>query len=144
MSHEPTARSASPELVELVGRWLEAWNRRDVDGVIALMAPDAVWDAVGVGYEHLRGHAAIRAFIEAWLSPYDEFTLEPVELLALGNGVALVVLDSTGRLAGSSGTVEVRFAFAGVYDPDRILSVTGYTDVEEARTAATRLARERE
>ena len=135
--------SASRELVDLIWRWVDAWNRGDVDGVMAVFAPDAVWDAVGVGYEHLRGHTPIRAFIEAWLSPYDEFNLEPEEVVDLGNGVAFLALDSTGRLVGSNGTVQLRFGFAGIYDADHILSVTGYTDLDEARTAAERLAKER-
>jgi hypothetical protein len=110
---------------------------------MAVFAPDAVWDAVGVGYEHLRGRNAIRAFIEGWLSPYDEFKLVPEELVDLGNGVAFLALDSTGRLVGSTGTVQLRFGFAGIYDKDHILSVTGYTDLDEARAAAERLAGER-
>jgi uncharacterized protein (TIGR02246 family) len=140
---ESMSASAPPELVDLLRRWIEAWNRRDVDGVIALLAPGAEWTAVGVGPEHLRGLPAIRAFIEAWLSPYDEFELELEELRELGHGVAFLVLNSTGRLTGSVGTVQMRFAFAGTYDTDRILSITGYTDVEDARAAAVRLATER-
>jgi uncharacterized protein (TIGR02246 family) len=136
---EPT----TADLEELARRWVEAWNRRDVDGVMALVALDAVWDAVGVGYEHLRGRSEIRAFIEAWLSPYEEFTLELEELLYLGNGVAFLVLDTKGRLVDSSGTLRLRFGFAGRYDADRILSVAGYTDIDEARAAAERLAEER-
>jgi uncharacterized protein (TIGR02246 family) len=103
MSRESTTPSAGDDLAELVRRWVEAWNRRDVDGVVALLAPDATWDALGVGYEHLRRHSEIRAFIDAWLSPYDEFTLEVQELVVLGGGVALGVLDTKGRLAGSTG-----------------------------------------
>jgi uncharacterized protein (TIGR02246 family) len=144
MSHDSATSSASTGLAELVRRWVEAWNRRDLDGVMALLAPDAAWDALGVGYEQLRGHSAIRAFIEEWLRPYETFRLEPEELRDLGNGVALVVLDSKGRLVGSSGDVRLRFGFAGTYECGRILSITGYTDVEEARAAAERLAEERE
>jgi ketosteroid isomerase-like protein len=110
---------------------------------MALLAPEAAWDAVAVGYEHLRGRSAIRAFIEEWLRPYEEFKLEPEELLDLGHGVAFMVVDSTGRLVGGSGFLQLRFAFAGIYDGGRIVSVTGYTDVDEARAAAERLAQER-
>jgi uncharacterized protein (TIGR02246 family) len=143
MPRESTTSPAGRELAELIRRWIEAWNRRDLDGVMALLAPDAEWDAVGVGYEHLHGHSAIRAFIETWLGPYDEFRLEPEELRDLGNGVAFVVLDSTGRLAGSSGTVQLRFGFAGIYDAGRILKIMGHTDIDEARATAERLAEER-
>jgi uncharacterized protein (TIGR02246 family) len=140
---ESTRVSAGPELVDLLRRWIEAWNRRDVDGVMAMFAPDAVWTAVGVGPEHLRGTAAIRAFIEAWLAPYDAFELELEEVVELGNGVGFLVLNSKGRLAGSSGTVQMRFGFAGTYDTQRILSITGHTDIEDARATAERLAGER-
>jgi ketosteroid isomerase-like protein len=135
--------STTSDLVELTRRWVDAWNRRDVDALMALLAPEAAWDAVAVGYEHLRGRTAIRAFIEEWLRPYEEFKLELEELLDLGNGVAFMVVDSTGRLVGGRGILQLRFAFAGIYDGGRIVSVTGYTDVHEARAAAERLAEER-
>jgi uncharacterized protein (TIGR02246 family) len=141
---EESTTAASPELLELVSGWVKAWNRRDVDGVLALLAPDAAWDAMGVGYERLRGRPAIRSFIEAWLSPYDEFELKPEVVRDLGGGLAFLVLDTRGRLAGSDGTVHLRFAFVGTYRSDRILSITGYTDIDEARAAAERLAAERE
>jgi ketosteroid isomerase-like protein len=136
--------SANPRLIELIDRWVDAWNRRDVDALMTLLAPDGAWDAVAVGYEQLRGHPAIRASIEEWLRPYEEFKLELEGLLDLGNGVALVIVDATGRLVGGSGLLQLRFAFTGVYDCDWILSVTGYTDIDEARAAAELLAEERE
>jgi ketosteroid isomerase-like protein len=49
---EPVEKSAplrreectTPDLEELLGRWVSAINRRDVDASMSFFAPDAVWE----------------------------------------------------------------------------------------------------
>jgi ketosteroid isomerase-like protein len=135
-------KSTTPDLVELVRRLVEAANRSDFDAVMSFYAPDAVWEgrASGMTFE---GRTAIRGFYEDATVAYEEFELQPQEILDLGNGVTFGVERTSGRLIGSTGRVEFRYAIVAVWSDGRIVRVTNYTDIAEARAAAERLAEER-
>ncbi len=53
----------TPDLVELVLAYVEAWNRRDLDAAIGPFASDPVWDASQTGVGTFEGVAAIRSFV---------------------------------------------------------------------------------
>jgi ketosteroid isomerase-like protein len=135
--------STTPDLVEL-SRWMaETAGKRDLDAVMACYTPDALWDASPLGIGTFKGRAAIREFWEDWLSSYEEWELQIVEGQDLGNGVTFGVLLQSGRLAGSSGEIELRYAAVSEWVDGKIARVTNYTDIDEARAAAERLAQER-
>jgi ketosteroid isomerase-like protein len=140
MMHE---ESTTQDLVELTRRCAGAVNRRDVEAVMSFFAPDAVWDALGPGDERLRGLTAIRAMLEDWFRPYEEYEAEVEELLDLGCGVAFTVAVHTGRLVGSSAVVQWRQGLVVIYDGDSIVHIASYGDIDDARAAAERLAKER-
>jgi ketosteroid isomerase-like protein len=127
---------------DLVGRFVEAWNRRDVEAVISSFAPDAAWEATGVA-EHFRGLTAIRGHLEDDLRPYEEYQVRLEEFLDLGNGVSFSVTLHRGRLVGGSGVVQMRFGTVTLREGGLIERVTTYTDIDNARAAAERLAEER-
>ena len=134
--------STTPDLVERTRRGFEAVNRRELDAVLGAFAQDAVWEAapLGVSFE---GVAAIRGFFEGWIGSYEEFAMEPEEVLDLGNGVVFSVCLQRGRPLGSTGVVGVRSGFVMVLVGGLIAQVTAYVDIDEARAAAERLAEER-
>ena len=135
--------STTPDLVERQKRATEAANRRDLDAVMAFIAPDAVYDMSPVGMGVFEGQAAARGFIEDWWASYEEHEFEAEETLDLGNGVGFRVLIQTGRPVGSSGEVELRYAVVSVWEDGLIVRVTNYTDIDQARAAAECLAEER-
>jgi ketosteroid isomerase-like protein len=51
----------------------EAFDRGDIDGVLAMYGPDAVLDMSPVGMGVLEGHEAIRGFYEDWRASYEDF-----------------------------------------------------------------------
>jgi len=63
--------------------------------------------------------------------------------LDLGNGVTLEVNVQKGRPLGSTGEVHLRYAGVAVWVDARVKRFTAYTDIDEARAAAERLAAER-
>jgi ketosteroid isomerase-like protein len=134
--------STTPDLVELSRRLVEAGNRHDFDAVMSFYAPDAVWEgrASGMTFE---GRTAIRGFWEDATVSYEEVELQPQEILDLGNGVTFGVERTSGRLIGSTGRLEFRFASVAVWEEGLIVRVTIYSDIDEARSAAERLAQER-
>jgi ketosteroid isomerase-like protein len=136
--------STTPDLVELTRRMFEATNRRDLDATQSFYAPDAVWEAVSLGTS-FEGVAAIRGFLEDWLRPYEQYELEPEEILDLGSGVVFVVTRFTARPVGSAGSGLTRRRPLGfIWVADLVARVTAYADsIDEARAAAEQLAESR-
>ena len=134
--------STTPDLVELVRRLDEATSRLDFDSAVRYLAADAVVEgrASGMTFE---GRTAIRGFWEDWVASYEELRLEQEEDLDLGNGVVFAVIMQMARLVGSSGYVRYRHALVAIWVEGLIVRVTMYSDIDEARAAAERLAEER-
>jgi hypothetical protein len=99
---------ATPDLIELVRQSVEAASERDMDGIMACYASDAVWDMSPIGVGTFTGHAEARRFFEDWFASYEEYGMEAEEILDLGNGVAFAVILQKGRPVGSTGYVELR------------------------------------
>ena len=135
--------STTPDLVELNRRAIEAVARRDFDAAIAPYGPESVWDASALGLGTYRGVDAIRRSFEEWTAIYEDFEVEIEENLNLGNGVMLSVARQRGRMAGSSGYLEFRYATITAWTDGLIEQVTPFTDIDEARAAAERFAEER-
>ena len=135
--------STTLDLVELVRRLDEAANRLDFDAAMSFYAPAAVWEGNASGMT-LEGRTAIRSFWEDMTVAYEESDVQAQEILDLGNGVVFGVARASGRPVGSTGRVENRVVSVAVWEEGLIVRATGYTDPDEARAAAERLAKERE
>ena len=136
--------STTPDLDDRVRRAYAATSRRDFDAMISFFGPDAVWDVSPLGLGVYEGLAAIRGFFEEWVGTFEEFGIQPEEILELGGGVTFAVVLQSGRPAGSDGRVQWRFAAVSVWVDGLIVRTTNYTDIDEARAAAERLAESRE
>jgi uncharacterized protein (TIGR02246 family) len=122
-----------------VGRAFEAANRRDLDAVASSFAEDATFDG---RVEDLHGRAAIRNFLEEWFGTYEKLEFGLEEVRDLGNGVVLAVVVQNGRPADSGGHLRQREGWVFVWVRDLIARLTTF-EVDEARSAAERLAGER-
>jgi ketosteroid isomerase-like protein len=110
--------------------------------VMSFYAPDAVMHAARLGTSS-EGVAAMRDFFEDWIGGYEDFHFEPVEMSDLGKGVIYAVISQGGRPGGSAGQVLERIVVVFTYEEGLIVRVAAYGDVDEARAAAERLAKER-
>ena len=136
--------STTPDLEELSRRLNEAVNRGDFDTAAAMYTPDAVYDGTPMDGEVTKGRDAIRGFLEEWFGAYEEWEQVAEESRDLGNGVRFGVNRQRARPAGSSGLVELHYAFVAIVRGDSLIErVTYYADIDEARAAAERLAEER-
>jgi ketosteroid isomerase-like protein len=137
--------STRPDPEEANRRTIDALNRRDWDALFEMWAPDAIWDATPASslIGTYRGREAIRGALEEWMRPYEGWEQETEEFRDLGHGVTFVVLVQRGRLSDSRGVVALRFAQVVAGANGLIERLTVYTDVDEARAAAERLAEER-
>jgi ketosteroid isomerase-like protein len=132
--------STTPDLVEGTRRSLEAVNRRDLDALMSFLAPGAVYDTSPSGLGVYEGEAAIRAFIKGYWDAFEELRFELEELLDLGNGVTFSVNRQDARPAGSTAHVRTREAHVTEWVEGMVVKMTVYTDIDEGRAAAARLA----
>jgi ketosteroid isomerase-like protein len=133
----------TPDLVELWREAFEAASRRDIDAVMGFYAPDAVWDTMPMGLGVYENPTAIRSFFDDWWGAYEVFAIESVEILDLGGGVAFSVVLQRGHPVGSSGEVRLHYAAVCVWEDGKMTRTINYTDIDEARAVAERLAQER-
>jgi hypothetical protein len=111
--------------------------------VIDFFAPDAVWVGIpGVGDATYQG-MAIRDFWVEWYAPYEDVQIELVEVVYLGGDVVMAVIRQSGRLGDAPSRVGEEIALVYEWSDGLIERVTTYTDIDEARAAAERLAEER-
>ena len=122
---------------------LRAWNRHDLDAYMRFMSPDVVLDACSVGVGVHEGAGAFRRFCEDWLGPDDEWTVEVEEIADLGGGAVFALLLQRARLTGSNGKTQLRYAQLSEWVGDVSVRSTFWTDIDEGRAAAERLAHER-
>ena len=130
----------TPDLVELVRRSAEA---EGPEMAVSFYAPDAVWDASPWGMGVFEGKAAVRAFFEDWGASYTDLEWKAEEIRDFGNAVTFAVILQQGRVVGSSGSVQLRYASVAEWKDGLMVRNTTYTDIDEARAAAERIARER-
>jgi ketosteroid isomerase-like protein len=137
-----TEESTTRDLRLLVQR-VAGLSRSEVEGLMSFFAPNSVWDLSVGGLGVIEGREAIRAFFEEWWSAYDDHESEAEEIQDLGNGVAFAVFVQRGRPVDSTGWVEFRDARVMIWADGLIERTTAFLDIDEARAAAERLARER-
>ena len=135
--------STNPDLVELVRSRVGAADSGDIDAMTSFLASDAVWDSSPMGLEVYEGRAAIHSGLEDWWGAFDVSGAAAEEILDLGNEVTFAVVTLTGRPPGGSGEVQLRYAAVSTWGQGVIVRETNYTDIDEARADAERLAEER-
>jgi ketosteroid isomerase-like protein len=116
---------------------------RDFDAAMSVYSPRAIWDMSRLGLGNYEGSEAIRGLFEDWMRAYDELEIEIEEILDIGSGVTIAVVHRGGCPVGSTGYVQLRFASVVEWNEGMIERMTNYTDMDEARAAAQRLAESR-
>jgi hypothetical protein len=135
--------STTPDLVERTRRGFDAGSRQDVEAVMSDYGPESVWDMSPVGLGSYEGQVAIRRFFEEWWGSYREYRNQVEEILDLGNGIIFSVVRIEGLLVGSDAHTRLLYAGIAEWVEGVIMRTTNYTDIDEARAAAERLAEER-
>ena len=135
--------STNPDLAQLARQFAEAFNSGDFDRVMSRYSPNAVWDATGMGLVTYEGHTAISEFLKEWFGFFEEPHLTLEEITDLGHGIIFITCLLTGRMKGSSGKLEVRYATITEWTDGLATRVAVYNDINEARTVAERLAASR-
>jgi ketosteroid isomerase-like protein len=139
-------QSTTPDLVELMRRGYEVLSAGDLEDALRLLTNDAVVDMTRTVGVVVHGRDALRAFQEDWFAGYDEVAYTAEEIVDAGNGVALVRVLQTARPKGTAGHVTQREPNVLITEDGRVVRMIIYpeSELDEARAAAKRLAKERE
>jgi ketosteroid isomerase-like protein len=123
----------SQENVERVKAGFAAHNRGDLDALVELYHPEAVFETLLLGTHH--GNEAIRLIYaenQKTLSGYD---VVPVELIDAGDKV-VAIAQTVGAGPASQIAVDDRFGFVFTFKDDRIIREQAFRNREEALEAA--------
>jgi ketosteroid isomerase-like protein len=104
----------SQENVEIVRRGYEAFNGRDIEGMIDTVDPHARWDLSERVFNPAvyEGHDGIRRFIEEIDEVWDHLRLEPLKFIDAGDKV---VVSHLVRGRGKGSGVDVELPSTSVY-----------------------------
>ncbi len=129
----------SQENVEIVRRGIEAYNRGDLDGMLADWAPDAVLDwsnSRGLDARVFRGHNEIRVFMQRLIGSFENARIELVDHpVEIDDG--LVIAENVTYFGGRDGIeVQARSAWLATIRNGKQTSLTLYQTKQEALEAA--------
>jgi ketosteroid isomerase-like protein len=126
----------SAQNLELVRAVFEAFNRRDIDGVLGLWHDSISWRTLfSVETDVLRGKQEIRAAWERQIEALDVH-IEVVELTPLDETRVLAVGKWRGRGSESGAPVEQTAVQVFTVEDGRLRSVETYASRDEALEAA--------
>jgi ketosteroid isomerase-like protein len=128
----------SLENVEIVRRATDAYNRRDLDGLVEHWAPDAVLDwsnSRGPEAGVYRGRDEIRMFTRRFLAVWDDARLEFEDPIEVEDD--LLVVENVAYLRGRDGIeTQARSAWVLTFRDGQQTSLTLYQTMQEALEAA--------
>jgi ketosteroid isomerase-like protein len=138
-------QSTTPDPVGLTWTFYEAMDRDwDFDALAGFFAHGAVWDLSESHLGIYEGVEAIGDFLVGYWATWEDHHHRIEQILDCGPGVLFVVVWEDGRLKGSDARVQMRHLQVFEWEQGKIARITGYSDIDEARAAAERLAEERE
>jgi ketosteroid isomerase-like protein len=127
----------SEQNLESVRRGFAAINRGDTTAVLADMDEAIEWyptdDFVDIG--PFRGHDGIRELMNLVLNAFDDYSLEPEELIQ-GPEAVIAPVQQTARGKGSGAPVSVRYILVFIFRDGKVVRVESYYDRRRALQAA--------
>jgi ketosteroid isomerase-like protein len=119
--------------VELIKTGFEAHNRGDVDALVEVYHPEAVFETLLLGTHH--GNQAIRLIYEENQKTLDGYDVVPVELIEAGDKV-VAVAQAVGSGPSSGIAVDEPFAFVFTIKDDLVVREQAFRNKAEALEAA--------
>jgi ketosteroid isomerase-like protein len=132
----PIVAAVRDDELEAVLASYEALNRGDIDGTVAVLAPDAEWheSAALPDAGVFRGREAVRSFLVQFLESWQELHQEVEEVVVEGDRAALMIhLRARGR--GSGAEVDARYAHVWTVRDATGVRVDAYEDRDAALRA---------
>jgi ketosteroid isomerase-like protein len=126
--------------LELFHHVLDAWNRGDLDGVLAECTPDWEWDMTrsevpGLS-EAYRGREGYLTFAQSWRETLGPTQLEFEEGCELDDGRLYTLIHQTATGPQSGVAVELHYVQITEFEHGKIKRSAVFGDREEGRAAA--------
>jgi ketosteroid isomerase-like protein len=135
---------SSQHFVTVGLRFVEAFNRGDINACVELLHPDIEWYSNNK-YSDTESHIGpndVRLYLEALYNHLDEPHMEPEDGFQIGDHVMLINrLRGKGTLAGHA--VVERYNWVALVEGDKFRRVITYPTPAEARQALDAAARVR-
>jgi hypothetical protein len=119
--------------VDELQRGYEALNRGDLSVVLGLLDRDIEWHEPAPSPEagiH-RGRDSFERFFRGWIESFDDFRVEPEQVVERGETLIAVVRQS-GKGRASGVEVEARLAHVWTVDNGRAVRWEAVADADEA------------
>jgi ketosteroid isomerase-like protein len=129
----------SQENVEIVRDAFVVFNRGDLDTWLAYLADDVDYRAVEGALDDrgpIHGKNALRAYVQDWIDTFDQFAVEPVELIDAGEDKVVAVFRNSGRARLSGVEADLTFATLYTIRDGKIARGREYWTKEQALEAA--------
>ena len=127
---------SSQHFVTVGLKFVEAFNRGDIDGMVALLHPDIEWYSSN-RYSDAESHIGpedVRLYLTSLLGHLDEPRMEPEDGFQIGDHVMLINrLRGKGTLAGHD--VTERYNWLVLVEGEKFRRVITYPTPAEARRA---------
>jgi ketosteroid isomerase-like protein len=126
----------SEENVEVVEAMYRAFNDRDWEGLFHLTHPDIDWitDPTAPDSGTYSGRDGVTALLDSWLDTFDEVRAQLDSVRDEGDCV-IITATLVGRLKGSDGEVNTRFAQAIRVRDGSVVAIRDYSTKAEALEA---------
>jgi ketosteroid isomerase-like protein len=124
------------EITERVRKFLEAFNRRDLDVFFAQLDPEVEYTPVEENVVY-RGREAFTEYIGRWLEAWDKCVVQPEEIeISPAGEWGFVAIRFLARGKGSEVEVDDQLFWAAELRDGRLHRIEEYTRREEALEAA--------
>jgi ketosteroid isomerase-like protein len=123
----------SQENLERIKAGFAAHNRGDLDALVELYHPEAVFETLLLGTHH--GNEAIRLIYEENQKTLSGYDVVPVELIDVDDKV-VAVARTVGAGPASQIAVDDHFAFVFTFEGERVVREQAFRNREEALQAA--------
>jgi ketosteroid isomerase-like protein len=127
----------SSENVEAVRRFVDAFNRLDLDSVIGMASDDVQLDEwpEAPGAQSYHGPAGVRAALDQWFESWEWMQVEITDIRDLGDRV-LFGLHQRAKGRGSAVEVEIDSFNVYTFGDDGLARIQLFTDEQSALEAA--------
>ena len=127
----------SQENLELLRAWIEAFNRRDHDGIAQLNHPLIGWQTSAEDPDATihRGQEAVRRYIDGYLDVFPDLHIEVTECFPVGSDRVFAINHFTGHSANGV-PMDWLLTTITTYEHGLAVQVTEYFDRAVALEAA--------
>jgi ketosteroid isomerase-like protein len=129
----------SQENVETIRKVFDAFDRRDIEAVLALCDEDIVItqpaEVPGISRQQ-RGHAGVLEAFAIWPEQWDDFRIEVLGLTAAPTGKVIAHIRTLGRGKQSGIEVDMEFSFVFTVRDAKIIDWQLFLREDQALEAA--------